>query len=78
MTHISVPLARLAPAAGFIARRIWRAFAALEMAVRVAAERRALALLDERALKDIGYTPGDAWAEAHRPFWDLPIARLGR
>ena len=36
----------------------------------MARERRALATLDELALKDIGISRTDALAEAARPFWD--------
>lgn len=32
-------------------------------------QRRALALLDERLLADIGVRPGEAWREAKKPFW---------
>lgn len=43
--------------------------------MQVAAERRALARLDERALADIGLDPNAASYEASRPFWDLPKRR---
>jgi uncharacterized protein YjiS (DUF1127 family) len=36
-----------------------------------ARQRRELANLDERALKDIGLTRDDARVEAARPFWDV-------
>jgi uncharacterized protein YjiS (DUF1127 family) len=32
-------------------------------------QRRALAALDHRMLKDIGVEPSDAYAEIHKPFW---------
>ncbi len=32
-------------------------------------ERRALARLDERLLKDVGINPADAWEESRKPFW---------
>ncbi|WP_422072228.1 DUF1127 domain-containing protein [Tranquillimonas rosea] len=35
-------------------------------------ERRALADLDDRALRDIGVTRGAARDEAARPIWELP------
>ena len=38
----------------------------------LARQRRALARLDDRALKDIGVTRQDAQAEAARPLWDAP------
>jgi uncharacterized protein YjiS (DUF1127 family) len=34
--------------------------------------RRALAALDDAALKDVGLTRHDATREAARPFWDAP------
>lgn len=43
--------------------------------LRVARERRRLAELDERALRDIGIDPASAAREAARPFWDLPKGR---
>ena len=36
-----------------------------------ARQRRVLARLDARALRDIGITRADAQAEAQRPFWDV-------
>ena len=76
MTHFVIPLVRLSPPLAGIGRRARRAICALAVGLRVRQERRALLGLDERALKDIGYSHSDAWAEAHRPFWDLPPARL--
>ena len=35
-------------------------------------QRRALANLDEAALRDIGVTRAEAQAEASRPVWDVP------
>jgi uncharacterized protein YjiS (DUF1127 family) len=35
-------------------------------------QRCALARLDDRRLRDVGLTEAEAWAEANRPFWDLP------
>ncbi len=32
-------------------------------------QRRALAGLDRRMLRDIGLDPGTAWAESRKPFW---------
>nr|WP_234992147.1 DUF1127 domain-containing protein [Roseisalinus antarcticus] len=39
-------------------------------------QRRALARLDDAALRDIGLSRRDAMTEANRPLWDLP--RTGR
>jgi uncharacterized protein YjiS (DUF1127 family) len=77
MTHFVIPLVRLSPLGG-IGRGACRAICVLALALRVRQERRALLGLDERALKDIGYSHCDAWAEAHRPFWDVPPARRRR
>lgn len=43
--------------------------------VRVARERRQLAQMDERRLRDLGIDPAEAAREAARPFWDLPKGR---
>jgi uncharacterized protein YjiS (DUF1127 family) len=61
-----------------LARRIWRPAAALALALKVRRERRMLLRLDDRTLKDIGFNRGDAYAEAYRSFWDVPIDRLRR
>ncbi|MBV9153950.1 MAG: DUF1127 domain-containing protein [Alphaproteobacteria bacterium] len=36
---------------------------------RRARSRQELAQLDERMLRDIGVTPGEAWREINKPFW---------
>lgn len=43
--------------------------------IQVAAERRRLAELDDRMLRDIGVVREDAKVEAARPFWDVPVGR---
>lgn len=43
--------------------------------VQVARERRALAGLGERQLRDLGIDPVEAAREAARPFWELPKGR---
>ena len=40
--------------------------------VRVARERRQLAALGDRELRDMGLEPDAVAREAARPFWDLP------
>lgn len=45
----------------------WRRQVALWQAR--AAERQALATMSERELRDIGVSPGEAHAEAAKPFW---------
>ena len=77
MKTSALALVRLQPL-GRGTRHVARAFSALALAVRVSAERRALRGLDARSLKDIGADQSAAWAEAHRPFWDVPEARLPR
>jgi uncharacterized protein YjiS (DUF1127 family) len=76
MTHFVLPLARLWPDVGGVRRHVWEALSAVAVAIRVRRERRALAGLDERSLKDIGYTQSAAWAEAQRRLWDVPAERL--
>ena len=43
--------------------------------LRVSSERRSLAGLDARQLRDIGIDAATAAAEASRPFWDVPEGR---
>jgi uncharacterized protein YjiS (DUF1127 family) len=78
MTHFVHPLVQLWPGLDRVRHHIWRAFWTLEAAWRVRRERRALQGLDERALKDVGLTQSAVWAEAQRPFWDVPGDRLPR
>lgn len=70
---MSRPIARIdgalgiphAPRALGVARRLaaW---------IDIGAQRRRLAELDERMLRDIGISREDALREAGRPFWDRP------
>ena len=60
-----------------IARLIARLLGAIELAFRVRRERRILLAMDDRMLKDLGLN-GIAYAEASRPFWDVPVDRLRR
>ena len=76
MRNIALPLARPGFSLGRIAGQIWRLIVSFELALRVRRERRLLASLDERTLKDIGFNRGDAGAEAGRSFWDVPVDRL--
>ena len=43
--------------------------------IRVSSERRSLAGLNERQLRDIGIDAATAAVEASRPFWDVPEGR---
>jgi uncharacterized protein YjiS (DUF1127 family) len=76
MSSIALTLSR--PSSGWsrFAGRIRSPLASLALALQVRRERRALLALDEAALKDMGFSPGDAYAEAQRSFWDLPVGRL--
>ena len=55
--------------------RIAHLMGALELALQVRRERRTLMGMDDRMLKDMGLN-GVAYAEANRPFWDVPTDRL--
>ncbi|MGJ3261478.1 MAG: DUF1127 domain-containing protein [Rhodospirillales bacterium] len=52
-----------------------RALRYLVLALRIRAERRQLAALDDAALADIGVTRAEADREAERPFLDIPEHR---
>ena len=47
-------------------------FARLTSMLKVRAERRRLAELDDAILRDIGLSRDDALQEALRPMWDVP------
>jgi uncharacterized protein YjiS (DUF1127 family) len=59
----------------FAGKRLARLFGAIELALQVRRERRVLLAMDDRMLKDLGLN-GIAYAEASRPFWDVPVDRL--
>ena len=61
-------LARLREALGHFAER-------LALADAVAHERRTLAGLDDRLLRDIGVDRATAVEESRRDYWDLPARR---
>jgi uncharacterized protein YjiS (DUF1127 family) len=65
---MSLITSRSIPCASPAASKRW----SLRFALRVWAERRALARMDVSRLKDLGISPAAAAAEAARPFWDLP------
>jgi uncharacterized protein YjiS (DUF1127 family) len=59
-----------------IANAITRMIRTIELAFQVQRERRMLLGMDGHMLKDLGLS-GIAEAEANRPFWDVPLERLG-
>jgi uncharacterized protein YjiS (DUF1127 family) len=61
-----------------VARRLSHAALAVELAMQVRKERRMLMRLDERTLQDVGFDKGQAYGEANRSFWDVPVDRLRR
>lgn len=66
--HWAMPLARWLKKGTAIARR-WQ---------QLSYERRLLASLDDRTLRDAGISRSDAARESARPFWDdkpLPVSR---
>ena len=66
------------PGGGGLARagkRIACLIGAIELALQVRRERQILLAMDDRMLKDLGLN-GTAYAEATRPFWDVPTDRL--
>ena len=48
----------------------------LDLVLDVRCERRMLLRMDDRALKDIGLSRSEAYAEARRSLWDIPRERL--
>lgn len=79
-THISrgsVPT--IGPALGTGTSAMWtRAVRFLKAALSISAERRSLAGLDDRMLKDIGITRSHAQWESGRDFFDVPEHRITR
>jgi uncharacterized protein YjiS (DUF1127 family) len=55
-----------------LAQGVVRIVDRLLLAMEIRRQRRALAALDDRALKDIGITRAEAGTESSRGFWDLP------
>lgn len=66
---------RFGPRIGFAPVPLADVWATLLIWRRVARERRALAKLDARLLRDIGLDQGSAEVESARPFWDAPAGR---
>lgn len=53
-----------------------RTAALVENWLSISRQRRALARLDDRMLRDIGVSRASANRESNRPFWDLPDYQL--
>jgi uncharacterized protein YjiS (DUF1127 family) len=64
------------PVTARVAGRVRRLLHVVELALEIRRERRMLLRLDERALRDMGLDRGQVHAEAHRPFWSLPVDRM--
>ncbi len=64
------------PGLAHVAGRVWHLIFVVELALEVRRERLMLLSMDDRALKDIGFNRGKAYAEARRWFWDIPGDRL--
>jgi uncharacterized protein YjiS (DUF1127 family) len=75
LCHAQSATARLGGGLARTGARIAYLMGALELALQVRRERRTLLGMDDRTLKDMGLN-GVAYAEANRPFWDVPSDRL--
>ena len=75
LCHAQSATARLGGGLARTGARIAHLMGALELALQVRRERRTLLGMDDRTLKDMGLN-GAAYAEANRPFWDVPTDRL--
>jgi len=75
MSSKYAPVPYRAGGTGF-ARRILDLVCVLDLALEVRRERRMLRSLDDGALKDIGLSRCEAWAEACRSLWEIPRGRL--
>jgi len=75
MSDIAPAISRLRGGLARTGARISRLIGTIELALQVRSERRHLLAMDDRMLKDLGLI-GVAYAEATRPFWDVPVDRL--
>jgi uncharacterized protein YjiS (DUF1127 family) len=75
MSDIAPEKSRLRGGLARTGKRISRLIGTIELVLQVRKERRALLEMDDRMLKDLGLN-GMAYAEATRPFWDVPVDRL--
>jgi uncharacterized protein YjiS (DUF1127 family) len=74
MAHTEPAISCLGGGLAHSGKRIARLIGAIELALQVRRERRILLAMDDRMLKDLGLN-GRAYAEASRPFWDVPAER---
>jgi uncharacterized protein YjiS (DUF1127 family) len=65
------PNAPLAPSNRWLTSRAWRVADFILLWHERARQRRQLACLSDRMLRDIGLTRADVWAESSKPFWRL-------
>jgi uncharacterized protein YjiS (DUF1127 family) len=69
MTAPSLPPRPAAQRCGGPASHLRRALALLDTWRQRLRDRQALALMDERSLRDLGLTRYDVFCEARKPFW---------
>jgi uncharacterized protein YjiS (DUF1127 family) len=75
MSDTEPAISRLGGGLAHTGARLARLIGTIELAIQVRRERRTLLGMDDRMLKDLGLN-GTAYAEATRPFWDVPADRL--
>jgi uncharacterized protein YjiS (DUF1127 family) len=75
MSDTEPAISRLGGGLARTGARIAHLIGTLELALQVRRERQILLGMDARMLKDLGLN-GNAYAEANRPFWDVPADRL--
>lgn len=68
--HLSKDPSRMKTEARGVAALLRDPLSALRLWSTIASERRDLAELDDRLLRDIGVARDDALQEAQRPFWE--------
>ena len=73
MSYIALAPPRPAGALTRCGERISHLIVRIALALQVRRERRMLLGLSDGMLKDLGLDRGSAYAEAARPFWDVPV-----
>lgn len=74
-TNVLYPASPERWSAPALSDRLLTLYARLDAAWRIRRERRQLATLDDRLLKDIGLSRSTAYDETRRSFLDLPAGR---